>query len=436
MCSRTSNPDQPKSGNGRRPKLWDLPPAFHCSVVGTCFSLGELDALALKAGFEPSPRMTDYAKHVFFVQAAKGEGAHRRLGKAMHRLLEKKYAAAVARFRPARTEEELDGLWTRALDSGDISGPYWALLTHAHAPETTIERAFGDVHMLSHLAGASNRTDIRQLDQLAREKSALERDLDKERSKRRQRIGQLGERIAALKRALDAERAQRRRCEAELQALQSFSGGPGPEAGEGVVGGLMTRIAEQARDLEGVRRRLTELEGEAGDLRHRNGSLLDAFDQARMEMGEVTRECEALEAQLKALVGTGACSGDCGSAGESRCPLDLDGRCILFVGGRSRQASHFQALVERLNGTFLHHDGGLEQSIPRLHAAVAKADAVLFPADCVSHEATQRIKQACRQQAKPYTVLRRSGLSSFARGLNDMLGLSATPVGSVPDAAH
>ena len=46
-------------------------------------------------------------------------------------------------------------LWNRCLRDGEVPGPYWALLTH---PATTTDlalAAFGEVHMLSHMVGAS-----------------------------------------------------------------------------------------------------------------------------------------------------------------------------------------------------------------------------------------------------------------------------------------
>ena len=44
-----------------------------------------------------------------------------------------------------------------------MPGPYWALMTHPRSTPALMVRAFGEVHMLSHLAGATNRADIRRL---------------------------------------------------------------------------------------------------------------------------------------------------------------------------------------------------------------------------------------------------------------------------------
>jgi hypothetical protein len=56
---------------------------------------------------------------------------------------------------------------------------------------------------------------------------------------------------------------------------------------------------------------------------------------------------------------------------------------------------------------------------------VIKADAVVFPMDCVSHSAVNKIKRLCRQSMKPYIPLRSTGVASFVAGLQSSIdGLS------------
>ena len=50
-------------------------------------------------------------------------------------------------------------------------------MTHPLASEALMVDAFGDVHMLSHLLGASNRADIRRLNALEKEREALSEEL-------------------------------------------------------------------------------------------------------------------------------------------------------------------------------------------------------------------------------------------------------------------
>ena len=80
-----------------------------------------------------------------------------------------------------------DALRLQSLRSGAIPGAYWALMSHRHVTADLRQRAFGDVHMLSHLVGAANRADIRRL-------AALEQD----NAQWQERAERLQERVAEL----------------------------------------------------------------------------------------------------------------------------------------------------------------------------------------------------------------------------------------------
>jgi hypothetical protein len=118
-----------------------------------------------------------------------------------------------------------------------------------------------------------------------------------------------------------------------------------------------------------------------------------------------------------------------GSAPSPPVRLDLDNRTILYIGGRLQAVAHFKRLVEDCNGSFAHHDGGMEESMGRLKSLFGRADAVVFPVDCISHAAHAEIKRLCRRWNKPYLPLRRCGLSALARALETYAvgGASAAP---------
>ena len=48
---------------------------------------------------------------------------------------------------------------------------------------------------------------------------------------------------------------------------------------------------------------------------------------------------------------------------------------------------------------------------------MSRADLIVFPVDCVSHEAVTLVKRLCRQMSKPYLPLRSTGLGSFVSAL-------------------
>ena len=90
------------------------------------------------------------------------------------------------------------------------------------------------------------------------------------------------------------------------------------------------------------------------------------------------------------------------------------------MGGRSSLASHYRSLVNRFNGEFVHHDGGLEDSRQRLESLLAAADVVICPANYVSHDAYLRAKRFCKRNDKALVLLKSAGVASFARALEQV----------------
>jgi hypothetical protein len=105
----------------------------------------------------------------------------------------------------------------------------------------------------------------------------------------------------------------------------------------------------------------------------------------------------------------------------------LDGVTVLYVGGRPAQLGHLRDLGQRLGASFLHHDGGVEDRTGLLAGLVSRADIVMFPVDCISHEAALSVKRLCRQAGKPFLPLRSAGLGSFFAALAGLDAGMAVP---------
>ncbi len=100
--------------------------------------------------------------------------------------------------------------------------------------------------------------------------------------------------------------------------------------------------------------------------------------------------------------------------------LELSARTMLYVGGRPNQIPQLKSLVERTGARFLHHDGGIEHSSSLLPGLISRADVLLFPIDCISHDAVATLKRLCRQLEKPYLPLRTASLATLASSLAGM----------------
>jgi hypothetical protein len=388
----------------RRTRLWELDHRFHCLVIGTCLTMDELRRLARKADITVGAKMSDYELHHSFVQVVDNAVFAAR---ATHKWLDRKFAAAIKRFSACRDAGALGSLWDQATAQGEVASAFWALITHPLTDAALQQRVYGEVHMLSHLAGHSNRSTQQQLVVVKRRVAELEEAQAWTAEASRLRIKDLEQRAEAL-----AERAQRVDVlERELAVTQARLAAL--ENGEALAqlraerDALVQKLAQVLQRAENAERRLREW---APLARSNTSATRPPAAPIPVLTGEASSDdhgercpprCDAVEA------------GDC--PGPNLC-----GRRVLYVGGRNRQVAHFRDLVARRNGELLHHDGGLSESTARLTAMIHSADAVLCPVDCVSHDACLRIKRLCKRAAKRFVPLRSASLSAFIVGLQEV----------------
>ena len=175
MCEACDSRSAEQRAGSRRRKLWEINPGWHCSIVGTCLTLGDLRNLAKKLGYSADDiREADYFLHGAFVTEA---GSRSRVAKLLHKLLDRKHAAAIRRFQACTNKASLADAWEEAFKSGDIPGPYWAVISHPHLDRNLGTTVYGDVHMLSHLLGGSNSADLAALQRMENTIASLQEDL-------------------------------------------------------------------------------------------------------------------------------------------------------------------------------------------------------------------------------------------------------------------
>jgi hypothetical protein len=369
----------------RRTKIWEFSTHLHCSIIGTCFSNAELRQLLKKFGLG-AQSCTDHELHGVGVTLA---GRHDEAARQMHKALDHRHKLAVSQFAKADTEDAVRAMWRDAVRRGDIPGAYWATLTHPLTTQTIVREAFGEVHMLSHLVGSANRADIRRLCVLEADKAALETMVERQQQALHDAVVTRDTQIKELRQAL----AQRIACGAHESA-------PGDSAAlHGLIGDLERRLATETRRRATLEERLSAAQAEAAQER-------SARIKAERDADAIRRELDAIESSLVLPASPGASSG-------ARPEMHLGGTVLLYVGGRPNQIAPMRAAVERLGATFLHHDGGVENHPNLLPGLVSRSDAVLFPVDCISHDAANAVKSLCRQGGKRFIPLRSASITSL-----------------------
>ncbi len=383
-----------KSGTppSRRAKLAELETKFHCSIIGTCLSTSILRKLVSRFSDVDRARATDLDIHHEAVQLAFDAGAG---AKAIHKALDDRYDATVKRLQRVKEAETLRGFWVESLASGDIPGAYWALMTHPHATNELRKLAFGDVHMLSHLVGAANRADIRRLQQLEQENTALT-----------ERLGQQQERLQEV----IAEREDLSQQLAAQTLQKSISANPNGDL----------RVVEMAGRIELLR---AELETKDQALAHHT----QRRESAEAALHDHQNNLESMQAQLdKALVLVDSLQAEL-HAVESELAANFEPndpeavhhallamRRIVYVGGRPRSNQTIKAMVAAAGGELVVHDGGIEDRKGLLATALPRADMVVFPVDCIDHDSMSNLKRICDKHQVPFHPVRTASAASFA----------------------
>ncbi len=392
-----------------RKKLWDLDRYYHCSVIGTCLTLAELRQLQRRLGGVAQALDSDYDVHRVFVSTAREAVPASRL---IHKLLDRKYKSAIQQLSKARTAEEFSAYWDAALAGGEIAGAYWALITQPGIPGAVLDRVYGEVHMLSHLSGASIRVDLQELNRLRRRCPELEAQLADAKATARRRLAEQQDIIGALNQRLAQSLETERKLQAAKARLAMVEGQP-------LVEQLTVAVEDLTARLAAERARAERAETAVETWQQQANRSIDQNQWLTQQLAESLQERDLLESTLERLLAQPGADFTKADAATDANP-DLIGRCVLYVGGRHGQCKHFRELVERRNGRFIHHDGGREDARTQLWDVVRQADAVFCPLDCVSHDAVNRIKRFCARHAKPLVLLPRASLAAFNRGLSSV----------------
>ena len=401
MCEKCDQPPAPERRSKKRASLSDIDPSRHCAIIGACLSLAELKSVANKFSDYVRAQATDYEMHSAIVHMA----AHdKKLAKALTKIIDRKYNLTLLRFSKAGNDEQLSIAWNDAVAKGDIAAGLWAILSHPAATEELCARVYGEVHMISHQMGQAARAEIKNSRRLEQTNKDLRHELDSLRIRYNEALSTRDALLQDLRQKLEAESLRANR---------------------------LARASGDSGEMEKLRAALQDMKNKQNQERSEQDSLRDALrvqEAARRDLekqlekrdeenAQLRDEAQKTENRIVSLLtpsdGIGACDSSCAN-------LDLCGRCILFVGGRNQHVPHLRRIVERCNGAFTHHDGGLEENLGLLPGLVGRADAVLFAVDNISHAAQDELKRHCRRQDRVFVPVRRSGIAAYLSALQTL----------------
>lgn len=407
-----------------RKKIWQVPTSYHCSIIGVCFGRKELRRFKTKKHFAFGSSASDYQIHNMLSSIATAKSAQSR---SLHKMLDTKFRLSIKRYAALANGDELLEQWQNDLACGDISGPYWAIMTHPATPKSLISKIYGDCHMLSFDTFSIKRQQLRltnrhkdEVDTLSSQLERLSKETEAVREKHEAELILIKhDRSELVRQRIENERLR----ETNEKLMAKVSGvGVNDELAK-----LKTVLQSEQDNAGRLKQRIEKLEKELAAVEQSNESLTFFIGEQTEKMADLEKirlEQEGEIASLEALM-TETSTGlmDCENCSESdRCPMnkELLGKTVLYVGGQHKMIPHYKKIVESCGADFIHHDGGKENSKQQLPKLLSCADAVFCPIDCVSHDACLCVKRICKRYRTPFVMMRSSGLSSLARSLGEI----------------
>lgn len=392
MCHKCSNTPLLLQGSRRR-RLWDLPHQCHCPVVGVCFPLITLRQLVNKA-LGGKAIADDYEVHV----GAVAECTQRnRLSEMLQKDLEARFARAIQAFKVAKNTKAVADLWADAVRKGDVSGAFWATLTHPRCDEVLQEVVLRDMHMLQHQAGAAVRIDVNKFNELLKENGILARELGKAQERCTRVITEKTAEIEQLNAQLVQQRANVISKESRITFLAQDL--------ELLKASLpdFENISRLHKKIEQLLARQNQLEGQNAQMRHQLGEAQRSLTQRLKADASVPTQVHLHDAIKEAPI-----------------TFHLNAKTVLCVGGRNGNVANYRDVIERAGGHFAHHDGGLEDNQGALDSVLAAADLVICQTGCISHNAYWRVKDFCKRTGKQCVFVENPSTSSLARSLQQI----------------
>lgn len=420
--SKKENVDQ--NIKRRRSTIWQLDPSLHCSIIGTCLSTSQLQQMVKKKIYDLSEDFTDYEIHQALVMSVTERNDQSR---ALNKLFDLKYRLIIRRYAFLSSATDVYREWVQDVKGNEVAGAYWAALTHPAMDAELATMIYGECHMLSFDSFSRRSKNRRKVSQLAQKIGELERCIEKERNIRIRHERQ----IAASEQEKKLIMSEEKRREQELRILrQENISIKKLNASAGIdVSRQVPESAEQKRDEErsmnlisSLKKQLKNAAKKIDTLRDQNLKYRAQLTQLSNRLAHQKKGPPILESALLSCACDDKGCNQCNDKGSNNCPgPDLCGKTVLYVGGQHKMIPRYKELVEKHGGVFLHHDGGKETSHHVLATLLKRADAVFCPIDCISHEACKRVKKTCKRSSKPFVMMRSSGVSSLAKGLQSMI---------------
>ena len=390
------SPDNKKSSTKQlQQKSWMINLFFKCPVIGTCLSLEEQKKVLKKTGY-CTKNLSAFKIHQILVESLENEND---ISSRVDTYLNKKFHREVFKY---LLIDESDFLkeWRNHFGKGLIEGIFWVAATRSDLSTSAICSIFGDIHMQMHLNSEQNRKDRHLL--------TYQQEENRKLTQRLKEVNQINRRI----------KKEKERIEKELVDLKRINLSLGKEKNhlEKELSEWRKEKAVQALEAENcqLKEKIEKLSGVIKDyqqnlklLENQNNKLLSKFDSQKEIKGNLRKKSENV---IK-------CCHNLNQYDGKDTSLELSNKHILIVGGITKLEAFYRKLIEEKGGIFEYHDGYMNGGSNGLENKIRRADVVLCPVNCNSHNACSMVKRFSKKYEKPVNMLANSSLSSISQSL-------------------
>lgn len=381
--------------NQSQQKSWMIKLCFKCPVIGTCLSLDEQKKILKKAGYS-TKNLSAFKIHQTLVESLENEND---ISTRIDTYLNRKFHRDVTKYLYLDESSFLKE-WKLHFEKGEIEGLLWVAATRSDLSPSAIASIFADIHMQMHRNSEENKK--------ARQHLAFLKEQDRELSQR------LEEEIR-IKRSVKKEKEELEREFTELQRAHLFleKKKDGLERSlnelreEGVVETLRAQNCQLKTKTRELSTMINDHEKRMKSLRNQNDYLLSKLERQREANAHLRKEKEEFIQQISSL----------NQPDDSNPPLCLSSKRVLVVGGITKLRSFYRKLIEEKGAIFKYHDGYMHGGTNGLENEVRKADVVLCPVNCNSHNASLMVKRLSKKYGKPFHMLANSSLNTISQAL-------------------
>ena len=392
MITRTNPENFEPSETKPLKKIWEIQNNFKCPVLGSCLTIEEHKKILKKTGHK--------------IKKIKAHEAHRAVMGYMNdenqvsiktdRYLKHKYRDVISEFNCLEPEAFFTE-WKNGFRNGKMDGLFYLAAARNDLPDKLMENIFGDTHMLCH----ANMEEVMK----SRRAFSMQENAAQKLAKM---LLQEKRRTRELKQKNSITAKKLKTAEYNLQKIKNIQSIDKTDA----------PILQIKKEQFQLKDKITTLEEKDSEQILKRRNMENENRSLRTQLLDLQSINYRLAEEVSEFMSKFTSCIEKDNPCQDKCiKYQLCSKRILIVGGITKIKHLYKKLVESSGGEFDYHDGYMNNGKINIESRVMRADLVICPVNCNSHNACQTVKKLCRKFDRPVKMLANSSLSSISDAL-------------------